>query len=69
MLNYVLKENCISPTSVRPIEDYLVSLGIKLEDVDSFIKVPRDSDELSPWLLNNMQTDIFGNCVGRLQKG
>ena len=59
MLNYVLKENCISPTSIKPIEDYLISLGIKLEDVDSFIKEPRDSDELSPWLLNNMQNAVY----------
>ena len=59
MLNYILKENCISADSTQPIVDYLISLGIKENDVDSFINKPRESDELSPWLLNNMQNAVY----------
>ena len=58
MLEYKLKENCIPMYSAHPIEDYLISLGIKQEDIASFLVQPKDSDELSPWLLNNMQNAV-----------
>lgn len=54
MLQYKLKERCISPDSISPIKDYLISLGIKEENIDSFINKPKQEDELSPWLLINM---------------
>ena len=58
MLKYKLKNNCIAQDTVRPIHDYLISLGIKEEDVSSFVNKPRESDELSPWLLQNMKTAV-----------
>ena len=54
MLQYKLKERCINPDSISPIKDYLISLGIKEENIDSFINKPKQEDELSPWLLINM---------------
>ena len=58
MLKFKLKENCISTGSVRPMVDYLISLGIKEQDVDSFLKAPRLTDELDPWLLDNMDKAV-----------
>lgn len=62
MLNYKLKDNCIDPNSVQPIQDYLKSLGI--EKVESFINKPDKEDELSGALLCNAT-----KCVQSLYSG
>lgn len=58
MLKYKLKENCVSANSIYPLRDYLISLGIKAENIDSFINYPKTEDELSPFLLDNMDKAI-----------
>ena len=58
MLKYKLKENCINGNSKSPLKDYLISLGIKEENVDSFIRGPKQEDELSPFLLTNITKAI-----------
>lgn len=58
MLRYKLKENCVNGTSQTPLKDYLISLGIKAENVDSFINCPKQEDELNPFLLSNITKAI-----------
>ena len=62
MLNYKLKQNCIDPNSIQPIQDYLKSLGI--EKVESFINKPDKDDELSGLLLCNAH-----QCITALNQG
>lgn len=49
-----LKQNHIIKGSKDYLADYLVSLGIAPDDIDSFIKCPRLEDEDEPSRLNNM---------------
>lgn len=58
MIKYKLKENCVSANSTDPLRDYLISLGIKRKDVDSFIVAPKQEDEESPWTLSNIHKAI-----------
>jgi single-stranded-DNA-specific exonuclease len=58
MKKIVLKQNCIKEGSFQYLADYLMSLGIKQEDVGSFITAPRSSDLDDPWKLDNMQQGI-----------
>ena len=53
-----MKVNHIKQDTENYIADYLATLGIKPEDVDSFIKEPRDSDQDNPWLLDNMRRAV-----------
>lgn len=62
MIKYRLKENCISPSSAAPMEDYLRSLGIT--KTSSFINGPAPEDELSPRLLTNID-----RCISMLHDG
>ena len=58
MKRIVLKKNCIDDKSFQFLADYLVSLGIKREDVASFLIAPRNTDLDDPWKLDNMQQGI-----------
>lgn len=53
-----MKVNCIKKDATNYIENYLGTLGIKPEDVDSFIKEPRESDQDNPWELTNMSEAV-----------
>ena len=53
-----MKVNHIKQNTTDYIADYLATLGIKKEDVDSFIGTPRDSDQDNPFLLTNMNEAI-----------
>ena len=53
-----MKVNHIKQDTKDYIADYLGTLGIKPEDVDSFIKEPRDSDQDNPFLLANMNEAV-----------
>lgn len=58
MLKIKLKNNCVSADSTQPLRDYLISLGISETNVDSIMYGPRPGDELSPWLLDNMDKAV-----------
>ena len=53
-----MKVNHIKQDTTDYIADYLATLGIKKEDVDSFIGTPRDSDQDNPFLLANMNEAV-----------
>ena len=53
-----MKVNHVKHNTENYIADYLGTLGIKPEDVDSFIKEPRESDQDNPWLLDNMKQAV-----------
>jgi single-stranded-DNA-specific exonuclease len=58
MKKIILKQNCIKDNSFRFVADYLMSLGIKAEDIQSFLLAPRSTDLDDPWKLDNMQQGI-----------
>jgi single-stranded-DNA-specific exonuclease len=58
MKKIVLKQNCIREDSFNYVPNYLISLGIKMEDVSSFMIAPRESDLDDPWSLDNMQQGV-----------
>ena len=49
-----MKVNHIKKDTTDYIVDYLATLGIAKENVDSFIGTPKDSDQDNPWGLENM---------------
>ena len=49
-----MKVNHIKKDTTDYIVDYLATLGIAKENVDSFICTPKDSDQDNPWGLENM---------------
>lgn len=53
-----LKENSINPISWNYLADYLVSLGISSNNIDSFILGPKDEDKDNPLDLDNMEIAI-----------
>lgn len=53
-----LKINHLNKNSNNYIKDYLQILGIKEDDVDSFIKQPRNTDEENPLNLCNMKRAV-----------
>ena len=53
-----MKVNHIKKDTKDYIVDYLSTLGIKPEDVDSFINAPKDSDQDNPFLLDNMEDAV-----------
>ena len=59
MLKIKLKNNCVAADSTQPLKDYLISLGIAEANVDSILYGPKPGDELSPWLLDNMDKAIM----------
>ena len=54
-----MKVNHIKKDTKDYIVDYLSTLGIKPEDVDSFVNVPKDSDQDDAFMLENMDKAIF----------
>lgn len=53
-----MKVNHVKHNTENYIADYLATLGIKPEDVGSFIKEPRESDQDNPWGLTNMSEAV-----------
>lgn len=54
-----LKDKSISRNSFSYVKDYLInSLGIKNEEVNSFLNIPQNSDELQPELLINSELAV-----------
>ena len=53
-----MKVNHIKQDTKDYIVDYLATLGIKKEDVDSFISTPKDSDQDNPFNLTNMEDAV-----------
>ena len=53
-----MKFNHVKHNTENYIADYLATLGIKPEDVDSFIKEPRETDQDNPWGLTNMSEAV-----------
>ena len=62
-----MKINHIKKNTTDYIADYLFTLGIKKEDVESFIGIPRDSDQDNPFLLDSMR-DAVKIGFGELNK-
>ena len=53
-----MKVNHIKQDTKDYIVDYLATLGIAKENVDSFIGTPKDSDQDNPWGLENMNVAV-----------
>ena len=53
-----MKVNHIKKDTTDYIADYLATLGITKENVDSFIGTPKDSDQDNPFLLTNMNQAV-----------
>ena len=53
-----MKVNHVKHNTENYIADYLATLGIKPDDVDSFIKEPRETDQDNPWGLTNMSEAV-----------
>ena len=53
-----MKVNHIKKDTKDYIVDYLSTLGIKPEDVDSFVNAPKDSDQDLPLLLDNIEDAV-----------
>ena len=58
MKTITLKENSIKIGSENYLADYLINLGIKSEDVDSFLNEPKEQDLDNPYDLNNMEAAL-----------
>jgi len=58
MKKIILKHNAIKPVSQSYLGDYLLTLGVKEEDLDSFLKGPKPEDEDNPFDLLNMDRAI-----------
>ena len=63
-----MKVNHVKHNTENYIADYLGTLGIKPEDVDSFIKEPRETDQDNPWLLDNMKQAVE-TAYSKLKEG
>lgn len=70
MKKVVLKKNCIKElnTSHNYLEEYLLTLGIKAENVASFIGQPKDSDADQPMMLSNMKEAVVA-AYDEMNKG
>lgn len=53
-----MKVNHIKQGTKNYVADYLATLGIAKENVDSFIGTPKDSDQDNPFLLKNMNEAV-----------
>lgn len=53
-----LKDNKIPANTFNFLNAYLINLGIKPEDIDSFVKGPKEEDQDNPWLLENIASGI-----------
>jgi len=57
-MNIKLDNKISIPAKNSYIVDYLISLGIAHKDVDSFINQPKETDQISPFKLDNMSKGI-----------
>jgi single-stranded-DNA-specific exonuclease len=55
MKKIVLKQNSINPVSSDYLADYLLTLGVKKEDLPVFMYGPKEEDEGDPFKLVNME--------------
>ena len=67
-INYTLKTNAIDGKSLRYIEDYLVACGIDRNDVESFLKEPKESDKEPYQNLENIDTLLEVLHMGMLER-
>lgn len=67
-INYTLKTNAIDGKSLNYIEDYLVACGIDRDDVDSFLRAPKESDKESYNHLDNLQELLEALHMGMLER-
>jgi single-stranded-DNA-specific exonuclease len=67
-INYTLKTNAIDGKSLHYIEDYLVACGIDRNDVDSFLKEPKESDKEPYQNLENIDTLLEVLHMGMLER-
>jgi single-stranded-DNA-specific exonuclease len=67
-INYTLKTNAIDGKSLRYIEDYLVACGIDRNDVDSFLKEPKESDKEPYQNLENIDSLLEVLHMGMLER-
>jgi len=67
-INYTLKTNAIDGKSLNYVEDYLVACGIDREDVDSFLREPKESDKESYSNLDNIDALLEALHMGMLER-
>jgi single-stranded-DNA-specific exonuclease len=67
-INYTLKTNSIDGKSLNYIEDYLVACGIEREDVDSFLREPKETDKEPYHNLDNLDGLLEALHMGMLER-
>jgi single-stranded-DNA-specific exonuclease len=67
-INYTLKTNAIDGKSLNYIEDYLVACGIDRNDVDSFLREPKESDKEPYSNLDNLDSLLEALHMGMLER-
>jgi len=67
-INYTLKTNAIDGKSLNYVEDYLVACGIDREDVDSFLREPKESDKEPYSNLDNLDDLLEALHMGMLER-
>jgi single-stranded-DNA-specific exonuclease len=67
-INYTLKTNAIDGKSLNYIEDYLVACGIDRDDVDSFLREPKESDKEPYAYLDNLDDLLEALHMGMLER-
>jgi single-stranded-DNA-specific exonuclease len=67
-INYTLKTNAIDGKSLNYVEDYLVACGINREDVDSFLREPKESDKEPYSNLDNLDDLLEALHMGMLER-
>jgi single-stranded-DNA-specific exonuclease len=67
-INYTLKTNAIDGKSLDYVQDYLVACGIDREDVDSFLKEPKESDKEPYSNLDNLDELLETLHMGMLER-
>jgi single-stranded-DNA-specific exonuclease len=67
-INYTLKTNAIDGKSLNYVEDYLVACGINRDDVESFLREPKESDKESYNHLDNLEGLLEALHMGMLER-
>ena len=67
-INYTLKTNAIDGKSLNYVEDYLVACGIQREDVDSFLREPKEADKEPYNNLDNIDNLLEALHMGMLER-
>ncbi len=67
-IDYTLKTNAIDGKSLNYVEDYLVTCGIDRNDVDSFLREPKESDKEPYSNLDNLDDLLEALHMGMLER-